>query len=128
MVSWDEGIFFLCVVIRHWAFLLKWEVLVVYSPIDHMRSIDFLREIETKVVSASAIALPIMVGGDFNLICSGADKNNSNIDWPRVNMFNNLIVTMALREVTRSGARFTWTNKKLAHVRNILDRDCFFRV
>uniref|UniRef100_A0A8R7P1U2 Endonuclease/exonuclease/phosphatase domain-containing protein n=1 Tax=Triticum urartu TaxID=4572 RepID=A0A8R7P1U2_TRIUA len=60
--------------------------------------------------------------GDFNLICSGADKNNPNIDWPRVNLFNNTIASCALREIARTGARFTWTNKQLSPVRSVLDR------
>ena len=37
-------------------------------------------------------------------------------------MFNSAIAAMALREVTRSGATFTWTNKQLDPVRSVLDR------
>ena len=37
-------------------------------------------------------------------------------------MFNAAIAAMALREVARTGARFTWTNKQLAPVRSVLDR------
>ena len=65
--------------------------------------------------------MPLIVGGDFNLIRSGADKNNANIDWTRVSMFNNAIAAAALREATRTGARFTRTNKQLQPVRSMLD-------
>ena len=37
-------------------------------------------------------------------------------------MFNNSIASVALREVARTGARFTWTNKQLTPVRSVLDR------
>ena len=37
-------------------------------------------------------------------------------------MFNDAIARMALREINRSGARFTWTNKQLNPVRSVLDR------
>ena len=79
-------------------------------------------ELEAKVSVVSAAQIPLMVGGDFNLIRLGADKNNDNINWPRVAMFNNAIASMALREVARTGARYTWTNKQLAPVRSVLDR------
>src|SRR3954465_14304384 len=66
--------------------------------------------------------IPIVLGGDFNLIRSGADKNNRNIDWPRVTLFNNTIASCALREIARTGARFTWTNKKPSAGGSVLDR------
>jgi hypothetical protein len=36
--------------------------------------------------------------------------------------FNDAIAAMSLREVTRVGARYTWTNKQLNPVRCVLDR------
>jgi hypothetical protein len=63
-----------------------------------------------------------LVAGDFNLIRGSADKNNRNIDWSRVNLFNDSIARLQLREVVRFGARFTWTNKQLNPVRSVLDR------
>jgi hypothetical protein len=60
--------------------------------------------------------------GDFNLIRGTQDKNNSNINWPLVNAFNDSIARLVLREVARSGARFTWSNRQRAPVRCVLDR------
>ena len=51
-----------------------------------------------------------------------ADKNNCNIDWSRISLFNNAIAACALRELARTGARYTWTNKQLSPVRSVLDR------
>ena len=68
---------------------------------------EFLLELTKLVGAKRATNMPLIVGGDFNLIRSGADKNNDNINWPRVAMFNNAIASMALREVARSAARYT---------------------
>jgi hypothetical protein len=64
-------------------------------------------------------------GGTSNstALSEGAeDKNNSNINWPRIHLFNDYIARLALRELKRSGARFTWTNKQVNPVRSVLDR------
>jgi hypothetical protein len=37
-------------------------------------------------------------------------------------MFNDSIARLQLREVVRSEARFTWTNKQLNPVRSVLDK------
>jgi hypothetical protein len=49
----------------------------------------------------------MVVAGDFNLIRGSADKNNQNIDWMRVRLFNDSIARMELGEIRRTGARFT---------------------
>jgi exonuclease III len=63
-----------------------------------------------------------VVLGDFNLIRGAQDKNNSNINWPLVIAFNDTIARLALREVARSGARFTWSNRQRNPIRCVLDR------
>lgn len=122
VVNWEFGSFFLAATICHRASRISWTVVSVYGPADHARTGDFLGEIQTLAGSLCARNLPIVLGGDFNLIRSGVDKNNSNIDWARVQQFNAAIVAMALREVACTGARFTWTNKQLAPIRSVLDR------
>ena len=37
-------------------------------------------------------------------------------------MFNDTIASLALREISRTGAAFTWTNKQTNPVRSVLDR------
>jgi endonuclease/exonuclease/phosphatase family metal-dependent hydrolase len=84
-----------------------------------MPSNQFLGDLETKVLSSS---FPVVVLGDFNLIRGPQDKNNSNVNWPLVNAFNDAIARMALREVARTGPRFTWSNRQRSPVRCVLDR------
>jgi exonuclease III len=113
----DQGVFFLSAAIYHRASKFKFEAIGVYGPADHSKSVDFLVELEAKVQRYS---MPVLVFGDFNLIRGAQDKNNANINWPRVNAFNDAIARMALREVAHVGARFTWSNKQRNPVRCVL--------
>jgi hypothetical protein len=54
----------------------------------------------------------VVVGGDFNLIRGAEDKNNDNINFSRIHMFNDCIARLTIQELKRRGARFTWTNKQ----------------
>lgn len=42
-----------------------WELVIVYGPADHSRSLSFLREIHDRVSRSSH---PIVIKGDFNLL------------------------------------------------------------
>ena len=55
-------------------------------------------------------SLPMLVGGDFNIIRCKDEKNNNNFDarWPF--MFNAIIENLDLREIALSGRQFTWAN------------------
>jgi hypothetical protein len=117
--SIDQGNFFLSASLFHRETKFKFEFIGVYGPADHTRSHQFLADLETKV---DACQFPVVVLGDFNLIRGAQDKNNSNINWPLVNAFNDTIARLVLREVAQSGARFTWSNKQRTLVRCILDR------
>ena len=99
--SWRLGTFLICIELYHRRTKSKWCFVSVYGPADHSRSDDFLGELVQFVSNAP---FPVIVGGDFNLIRSARDKNNSNIYWPRVRKFNDAIAEMALREIERAGA------------------------
>jgi hypothetical protein len=91
----------------------------IYGPADHSRSAEFLQEISNKVEASD---VPIIMGGDFNLIRAAHDKNNDMINWTRMDLFNEHIASWGLREIPRTGARYTWRNKQLNPVRCVLDR------
>ncbi|XP_073358315.1 uncharacterized protein [Aegilops tauschii subsp. strangulata] len=63
--SMDRGQFFVSMELYERALNFKWEVIIVYGPADHSRSASFLEELNRKV---SAASLPVVVGGDFNLL------------------------------------------------------------
>jgi exonuclease III len=70
------------------------EFVGVYGPTDHSRSPLFLQELEEVVSRATS---PMLIAGDFNLIRGSTNKNNRNIDWSRVNLFNDSIAHLQLR-------------------------------
>jgi exonuclease III len=98
---------------------LKLEIVGIYGPADHSFSREFLDEISDKIARSE---FPITMGGDFNLIRSLDDKNNDHVNWARINLFNEAIREWDVREIPRTGARFTWTNRQLNPVRSVLDR------
>jgi exonuclease III len=115
----DQGAFFLSAAVYHRASKFKFVAIGVYGPADHSNLAQFLVELESKVQRSP---MPVVVFGDFNLIRGAQDKNNNNINWPRVNAFNDAIARMALREVARAGARFTWSNRQRNPIRCVLYR------
>jgi hypothetical protein len=66
--------------------------------------------------------LPIMIGGDFNLIRFSNEKSSGNGNVLLMNLFNSFIVDMGLVELHRVGTFFTWSNKQLDPIREVLDR------
>jgi hypothetical protein len=52
------------------------------------------------------------VAGDFILICSLGDKNNSNINRRWLDNFRNLINELELKVVTLKGRKFTWSSQR----------------
>jgi hypothetical protein len=72
----------------------------VYGPADHEKSGGFLLEIGEYCRSS---VLPIIIGGDFNLIRSESDKSNGVGDRHLMNAFNCFIEECELREMHRGG-------------------------
>ena len=79
----------------------------------------FLEELKNKV---SAARLPVVVGGDFNLLRFAEGKNNGIVNFLRMQMFNDCIADLGLRELDRIGDRFTWTNRQADPTLSVLDR------
>ncbi|KAM0835806.1 hypothetical protein ACQ4PT_062707 [Festuca glaucescens] len=116
---WRKGSFFISADILQRNNNLKWRFMLVYGQADHARTPEFLGELEQEV---SNCQLPIVVGGDFNLVRRAEDKSNGAVNWPRVRRFNDVLATLSLREICQAGARFTWTNNQSLPIRSVLDR------
>ncbi|KAI4984215.1 hypothetical protein ZWY2020_047913 [Hordeum vulgare] len=115
----DRGEFFVSMAVTDRRVHLSWEVIIVYGPAHHARSADFLAEMSLKVERCTT---PVVVAGDFNLIRWASDKSSLNVDRPRMCLFNDCIADLALREIARVGARFTWCNKQVDPIQSVLDR------
>jgi len=85
----------------------RWALVAVYGAAQHEHKDRFLAEF---VNTCSTESLPLMVGGDFNIIRNPSEKNNDryNSRWPL--LFNACIETLNLRELELSGRKFTWAN------------------
>lgn len=103
-VAFDHGIFWASIVLYHHQLNVLSESMVVYDPADHSLSPLFLHEISNKVESCT---LPLLVGGDFNLLRYPSDKNSNNFSWLLADAFNDFISTCTLCEIPRVGSRFT---------------------
>ena len=75
--EWRSGSFFIRADVLQLDSNKHWACFVVYSPADHRRTDEFLAELSSAILACS---LPLVVGGDFNLIRGSEDKNNDNIN------------------------------------------------
>lgn len=62
------------------------------------------------------------MGGDFNLIRFSSEKSSESVDQSKMDMFNNFISETGIKEMTRKGSKFTWTNKQDNPIMCILGR------
>jgi exonuclease III len=97
----------------------EWVLIVVYGAAQDEGKKSFLREL---VQTCSAENLPLLVGGDFNIIRSPHEKNNNRYDdkWPF--LFNAMINSLDLRELKLSGRQYTWANNLQTPMYEKLDR------
>ncbi|XP_073358143.1 uncharacterized protein [Aegilops tauschii subsp. strangulata] len=107
--SMDRGSHFVSIEVWEHDMNFKWEIIVVYGPADHSCSAAFLAELLAKIAPAT---LPVVVGGDFNLLCSAEEKSNSRVDLAEIHRCNDWVADLGLLELDRVGARFTWTNRQ----------------
>lgn len=98
----DFNVHNFCIVmgVRHRRSNFRWRVVTVYGPANHDLSSDFLDGLRFVCMASP---LPVILGGDFNLIRETADKNSANVDVRLMNMFNDCIGDLQLRELKRSG-------------------------
>jgi hypothetical protein len=80
--------YFMSMVLRNRLTNLRWELITVYGPAQHSQSTDFIVELFRKCMRVS---LPVVLGGNFNLIRFASDKNNDNINQPLMDKFNMFI-------------------------------------
>ena len=115
----EEGDFLIRFKVRHREDDYKFNLISVYGPAQMDHKAQFLSEV---VRVCSKEALPIVIGGDFNIIRRPDEKNNDNYNdrWPF--LFNAVIDSLNLREIEMSGRKFTWANHLQNQTFKKLDR------
>lgn len=66
--------------------------------------------------------MPVMMRGGFNLVRKVEEKSSINVNVSLMDAFDDMINTTALRELQRSGGRYTWSNKQNPPIICVLDR------
>ena len=77
-VAFGHGIFWASTIMSHRTLNSLLEIIVVYGPADHSLSYIFLDELRNKI---DVCQLPLLIGGDFNLMRYPSDKSSSNFSW-----------------------------------------------
>jgi len=85
----------------------RWALVAVYGAAQPELKSAFLADM---VRICGDERLPILVGGDFNMIRRREEKNNDNFDARWSFMFNAIIESLDLKEIELTGRQFTWAN------------------
>lgn len=97
----------------------RWKVVVVYGSAYEEHKQEFLDEL-TNVSSSSSI--PMLIGGDFNMVRETADRSAGNINTNWTNKFNDWVNSSALMELKIANRQFTWCNNQTNRIMAELDR------
>jgi len=118
--SIEAGDFFIKFHLRNRCDGFHWCLVAVYGAAQpEFKEKKFLTEL---VQACRKESLPLLIGGDFNIIRNPSEKNNDKFDsrWPF--LFNAIIDGLDLREIEMSGRKFTWANSKSVPTYERLDR------
>jgi hypothetical protein len=96
-----------------------WSLVAIYSVAHDEFKADFLRKL---VNLAKYNPHPILIGGDFNFLRFHHEKSRYHFDchWPF--LFNIVIDSLDLPEVSMVGRQFTWANSLVDPTYEKLDR------
>jgi hypothetical protein len=103
----DEGEYYVKFYLCNKDDSFKWALVAVYGPTQEDKKAQFLAGL---VNMCSREALPILIGGDFNILRNPDEKNNENYNDRWSFPFNAIIDGLNLRELEMSGRRYTWAN------------------
>jgi hypothetical protein len=117
--SIDEGEFYIKFQLCNKSYGFKWALVSVYGLAQADQKEKFLVEL---VRMCSHEDLPLIMGGDYNILRHPYEKNNPNYNarWPF--LFNAVIDGLNLRELEMMGRKFTWANNLASQTFEKLDR------
>lgn len=98
---------------------ISYNVVIVYGTAKEADRIAFLTELGDICGDQD---IHLLVGGDFNILRFAADKNKRLKRSRKIDMFNSIINTHELREISLSGGQYTWSNNHSDPTLEKLDR------
>jgi hypothetical protein len=98
---------------------VKWNSIIVYGAAQLEDKEKFLIELGT---AYSDQELPLLIGGDFNIIRFPSEKNKTMRRNKWTDMFNSIINSHGLREIYLSDGQYTWSNNQQDPTLEKLDR------
>jgi endonuclease/exonuclease/phosphatase family metal-dependent hydrolase len=115
----SDGEYHIKLTIRNKADDFTWSLVVVYRAAQDEFKADFLHELGNLAKDNPYL---ILIGGDFNLLRFQHEKSKGHFDghWPF--LFNAVIDSLDLREVSMVGRQFTWANSLPVPTYEKLDR------
>jgi hypothetical protein len=115
----DEGDYYVKFYLCNKSDSFKWVLVVVYGPVQDDQKEKFLAEL---VHMCSHENLPLLMGGDFNILRHSAEKNNDRFNdrWPF--LFNTIIDVLNLQEIEMPSRKYTWVNNRTSPTYEKLDR------
>jgi hypothetical protein len=109
VVSWSIRKYSVTATVINRKDAFPWNLVAVYGSAYDDHKQEFIDELE---VICTNITLPILIGGDFNLIRDASEKNNQNIKQMWADKFNNWVNQFGLMEIKPSNRLFTWSNNQ----------------
>jgi exonuclease III len=102
--TWEVGDFYVSLGLRNRVTNLRWDLITVYGLTNHDRFIEFIAELSRKCLCAT---LPLVLGGDFNLVRQVNEKSTGRVDLNLMDRFNMFINLHQLQEIMRNGPKYT---------------------
>jgi exonuclease III len=115
----EVGRFYIKVTLLDKKIQMKWNLIIVYGAAQLDDKEDFLIELGS---ACSDQELPLLIGGDFNIIRFPSEKNKIMRRNRWNDMFNAIINCHGLRELYLSGGQYTWSNNQQDSTLEKLDR------
>lgn len=104
IIDYKKGRFTQCLSVKSKEDGFSWGIINVYGLVQVDLKPEFLRELMEIILS---LEIPIIVGGDFNLVRNSSEKYTDNVNSSLVNLFNQFASDTGLREIHRHGGTYT---------------------
>ena len=98
---------------------MKWALVIIYGVAQECDKEEFLADLG---LVCGDQTMPLLIGGDFNIIRFASEKNKAWRPSRWSDTFNSIINTYELRELDMDGGQFTWSNNQKNPTLEKLDR------